>query len=65
MPIIKMHVIRCGGSTVVIKKHIKAFLVGVKVSEMYYFYKDLLNCGFWSIFYVLFLTVSFLFFSFF
>lgn len=64
MPIIIMDVIKCGGSTVVVKKHIKTFLVGVKVSEMYYFYKDLLKCGFWSIFYALFLTVPFLFFSF-
>lgn len=46
---------------VVIKRHIKAFLVGVKVSEMHYFCKDLLNCGFCSIFHVLFLTVPFLF----
>lgn len=32
---------------VLIKKHIKAFLLGVKVSEMYHFYRD---CGFWFIF---------------
>lgn len=31
---------------------------------MYFFYKDLLKCGFWSIFYALFLTLPFLFFSF-
>lgn len=47
-----------------VRRHIKAFLFGVKVSEMSYFYKDLLTCGFGSIFWVLLLTVAFLFFSF-
>lgn len=63
LPVIMMTVIRCGCSFLAIIKYIKAFLVGDKASEIYYYNKDLLSCGFWSILHVFlpFYSFSFLF----